>query len=304
MKIIHNIEFKMGSKEEKLPGFDSDFPYIASYVDLDKYMGRFVPWHWHKAMELFYMESGEMEYYTPKGHFVFPAGSGGMVNSNVLHMTKPMPSNENSIQLLHIFDPSIIAGEQGSRIEQKYVMPITAVPQLEMIALHPDCPGHAKILEKIREAFLLDRQELGFEVRLREALSEIWLGLYELSRPILEQKKKNDKINDTIKMMMIYIHEHYPEKISISELAASAFLSERECFRIFQDCLHMTPMEYLRSYRLQMACQMLAKGQETVSSIGHACGLGSSSFFGKVFRESIGCTPLQYRRNWQNSDMD
>lgn len=267
-------------------------------------MGRFVPWHWHKAIELFYMESGEMEYYTPKGHFVFPAGSGGMVNSNVLHMTKPMPSNENSIQLLHIFDSSIIAGEQGSRIEQRYVMPITAAPQLEMVALYPDCAEHAKILKNIRESFLLDRQELGVEVRLREALSEIWLGLYELSRPILEQKKKTDKTNDTVKMMMIYIHEHYPEKISISELAASAFLSERECFRIFQDCLHMTPMEYLRSYRLQMACQMLTKGQETVSSIGHACGLGSSSFFGKVFREYVGCTPLQYRRRWQDSDIN
>ena len=40
-----------------------------------------------------------------------------------------------------------------------------------------------------------------------------------------------------------------------------------------------------RAYRLQAACQMLAKGQEAVTVISHECGLGSSSYFGKVFRE-------------------
>jgi len=30
MKNIHSIEFYTGSKEELLPGFEKDFPYIAS----------------------------------------------------------------------------------------------------------------------------------------------------------------------------------------------------------------------------------------------------------------------------------
>lgn len=302
MKIIHDIEFKTGSKEEKLPGFMPDFPYIASYVELDKYIGRFVPWHWHKAVELFYMESGEIEYHTPKGDFLFPEGSGGMLNSNVLHMTRPRAEEKENIQLLHIFDPSLIGGEHGSRIEQTYVMPVTAASQLEMIALYPDNEAQADVLRMIRESFLLDKNKFGYEVRLREVLSEIWLHLFELARPILEQKEKQDKVTDTIKSMMIYVHEHYAEKLSVSELADSVFLSERECFRLFRDCLHMTPMEYVRSYRLQMACQMLANGQEPVTQIGQACGLGSSSFFGKTFREYVGCTPTQYRQRWQNND--
>ena len=55
MKDIANIEFRSGSKEERLPGFAPDFPYIASRAELDKYIGRFVPWHWHKTVELFYL---------------------------------------------------------------------------------------------------------------------------------------------------------------------------------------------------------------------------------------------------------
>ena len=303
MKDISSIEFHMGSKEERLPDFSSQFPYIASRTDLDKHMGRFVPWHWHKAVELFYVESGMLEYCIPAGKITFPEGSGGMVNSNVLHMTRAQTKTKGNIQVLHIFDPSFIAGEQGSRIEQEYVMPIVAASQLEIIQLHPEQPEQAKILNLIRNSFHLSVKDIGYEIKLREALSEIWLQLFIHTRSIREGKPEYGKTNDKIKMMMIYVHEHFWEKISVKELAAAAFISERECFRIFQDCLHMSPVEYMKSYRLQIACQMLAKGRETITSISHACGLGSSSYFGKLFREKVGCTPLEYRRKWQDSDI-
>ncbi|MCI8358754.1 MAG: helix-turn-helix transcriptional regulator [Lachnospiraceae bacterium] len=303
MKNIHSIEFQTGSKEELLPDFADDFPYIASRAELDKYIGGYVPWHWHRTVELFYMESGSLEYNTPGGRLLFPAGSGGMVNSNVLHMTKPVSKTEKNIQLLHIFDVSLLAGEQGSRIAQKYIAPVVTAPQLELIPLFPGNAAEEKILRLIFESLHFSTDEFGYEIRLREALSEIWLMLFELSRPIWEKQGAQNKSNDKIKLMMIYIHEHYREKISVPELAAAAYLSERECFRVFHDCLHTTPAEYIRAYRLQAACQMLAKGREPVTAVGHICGLGSSSYFGKVFREYAHCTPSEYRRKWQNSDI-
>lgn len=303
MKTVQKIEFHTGSKEELLPGFTDEFPYIASRVELDKYTGCFVPWHWHRAVEIFYMESGSLEYHTPHGKIEFPAGSGGMVNANVLHMTKVLSRTEKNIQLLHIFDASLLGGEQGSRIERQYIAPIVTAPQIEVIPVFPGNVQQDCILERILESLHLPNDKFGYEMKLREALSEIWLMLFELSRPMLAQGGEANRNNDRIKLMMIYIHEHYPEKISIRELAAAAYLSERECFRVFHDYLHMTPVEYIKSYRLQKASQMLEKGQEPITEICHACGLGSSSYFGKVFREYAGCTPLEYRRKWQDSDI-
>ena len=159
-----------------------------------------------------------------------------------------------------------------------------------------------KILKLLADSFHLSSDEFGYEIKLREALTEIWLMLFELSHSMREKKGEHSKSNDKIKQMMIYIHEHYREKISIPELAAAAYLSERECYREFRDCLNMTPVEYITAYRLQAACQMLAKGQEAVTVISHECGLGSSSYFGKVFREYAHCSPIEYRKKWQNSD--
>lgn len=303
MRNIQSIEFYSGSKEELLPDYADDFPYIASNVDLNNYIGRSVPWHWHRAVELFYMKSGSIEYSTPGGKMLFPAGSGGLVNSNVLHMTRAMSKTEHNQSFLHIFDPYLLAGEQGSRIEKKYILPITTAPQIEMIPVYPGDAKQDMILKLILEAFQILEQDFGYEMKLREVLSEIWLMLFESARPLLEKGGKYNKSNDKIKTMLVYIHEHYSEKISVSELAASAYLSERECFRVFQECLHMTPVEYIKSYRLQMACQMLARSQEPVTVISQACGLGSSSYFGKVFREYAHCTPLEYRGKWQDCDI-
>ena len=278
MKDVHCIEFHTGSREERIPELAKDFPYTASRATLDRYIGSTVPWHWHQAVELFYMESGCVEYTTPGGKLVFPAGSGGFVNSNVLHTTRAISQTEENVQLLHIFDVSLLAGERGSRIEQKYILPITSDPQLEILPLLPD---HAAG---------------------RESLTELWLMLVEQSHSVSSSNRNSAGGNDKIKLMLIYIHEHYPENLSVKELAAAAYTSERECYRIFREHLHTTPIAYLTAYRIQIACQMLAESKASITEVGTACGMGNSSYFGKVFREVVGCTPRQYRYKRQNNN--
>lgn len=304
MKTIHSIKLREGSKEEILPDFSPDFPYIASRSEVDKFAGRFVPWHWHKEIELFYVQCGAVEYYTPKGKTVFPEGSAGLVNSNILHMTRIPDHVSRNSSTIHLFDASFLGGQQGSRIEQKYITPLITASHIEIIPLMPDVPNEAELIDVIRDSFCILPEEYGYEMKLRSALSEIWCRFLSFASPLMDSKAISNKTNDKLKMMMVYIHEHFPEKITVSDIAASAFISERECFRAFQECLHMTPVEYLKSYRLQNACHMLAASQEAITTVCHACGLGSSSYFGKVFKEQIGCTPLEYRRTWQDNDIN
>ena len=118
-KISIALNFILEARKNCFPVLKKIFPISLQGQNLTSYIGHYVPWHWHKTVELFYMESGSIEYDTPGGKLLFPAGSGGIVNSNVLHMTKAISQKEKNIQLLHIFDVSLLAGEQGSRIEQK-----------------------------------------------------------------------------------------------------------------------------------------------------------------------------------------
>lgn len=293
MKTVCSVEFKPGTKEELLPDFDTAFPYIATCSE--KNGGDVSPWHWHQAVELFYMDSGSLEYTTPSGHHVFPAGSAGFINTNIPHTARNSAGQEHSRQLLHLFDPLLIAGQQGSRIEEKYVLPLTTASQIELLPLDPGDPIQAEIIGLIRRSFRLSPVEPGYELSIRSALSEIWLRLLDTAAPLLRQKHRSSHNSEQIKLMMIYVHEHYGEKLSVTELAQAACISQRACFNLFQDLLHTTPMEYVKNYRLQTACKLLAMTRQSVGEIAAACGLGSSSYFSQTFRRQIGCTPLEYR---------
>ncbi|MEG1778306.1 MAG: AraC family transcriptional regulator, partial [Angelakisella sp.] len=109
MEIVHGVTFRSESKEELLPNFEAAFPYICSCAELDTFTDCFAPWHWHKEVELFYIQRGVLEYCTPKGKTIFPTGSGGLVNTNILHTTKPQDGVRNTTQLEHIFDTSLIS---------------------------------------------------------------------------------------------------------------------------------------------------------------------------------------------------
>ncbi|MBU5482032.1 AraC family transcriptional regulator [Blautia sp. MSJ-19] len=303
MKKIDAVIFQPGSREELLPGFSQEFPYICSCSELDKYPDRSAPWHWHKAVELFYMEKGSIEYYTSSGRTVIPEGSGGIVNSNVLHMTRALSTSGTVRSTLHIFDTSLIGGRHGSRIEQKYITPVITASRIELLVLSPDNHRHTQLLNLLRDSFLISEQDLGYELRLRSALSEIWLGIYREALPLLEKSENEILDSSRLKELMTYVHEHFSEKITVQQLSSNALMSERECFRLFHDCLHTSPMEYVRNYRLQMACQMLIESKDSITVISHTCGLGNSSHFGKIFREAMNCTPSEYRQKWQNHDI-
>lgn len=290
-----STRFRENSNEEWLEKFTPEFPYQCSRVYLNN---RDVFWHWHGAVELFYMESGALTYYTPQGRMFFPEGSGGLINSDVLHRTTPQSREQKTMQLLHLFDASLLADHPGGRIMRRYILPLISPSRPEVLALSPENPAHAETLAKLRASFTLSEDELGYELKLREALTGIWLDLFRL---FPAEAERRDDGNGALKQMMTYVQEHYAEPLRIRDVAAAGFVSERECYRAFHDALHASPLEYVTDVRLRHACARLAKGSESVTGIALACGFGSASFFGKVFRARFGATPTEYRRSWQDS---
>lgn len=302
MKNIQGIQLIMESNEELLPDFFMDFPYICSCVEFDKCIDPVVPWHWHHAVELFYIKSGKIEYTTPNGKWIFSAGMGGFVNSNILHTSRVGLTKEETVEVLHLFDPELLSGGISNRIEERYIRPLTDRAGLEMICLSPEKPDQAVLLQKIRAGFDLEEGSWGYEIALRQLLTEIWLGLLEQACATTEKLCKNKDTDDKMKAMMSYIQEHYTETIAVDRLAKEAHISKRVCFRLFQENLHMSPLEYMREYRLRKACMDLVETEKSMTEIASDCGFGTSSYFGKIFRERFNCSPARYRREWHDCD--
>lgn len=304
MLVVSSVDLYPGSQEERLPGFTPQFPHLVSCSILDRYPQHTVPWHWHRSVELFYIKSGALIYYTPGGQRLFRAGSGGLVNSNVLHRTRAVETGAESIQYVHLFEPELVTGVSGGVIEQRYVAPLLKARGLELIGLSPEDPVQAETLALLRESYALDETDFGYELELQAVLCRIWAGLARQVQAQLGQTPPAvETASEKIKPMMLYIHAHLAEKLSVEQLAAAVFCSEREYYRTFRACLHTTPGEYIRNVRLQTACKLLRETELAVTEVARRCGLGSSSYFGAQFRQEFGCTPTEYRLKWQNSDI-
>ena len=151
----------------------------------------------------------------------------------------------------------------------------------------------------LRDSFQIDENQTGFEITLRAALLAIWLKILDIM-PEACRITIDKNVNECLKRMLNYIQTHFSETIRIAEVAAQGLISERECYRLFQSRIQCSPNAYITGYRLEKACALLRDSEETITLISQLCGFGSSSHFGKLFAERYGCTPRQYRHNWQN----
>ncbi len=90
----------------------------------------------------------------------------------------------------------------------------------------------------------------------------------------------------------------YAEPLSIAQLADSVYLSERHFRRQFEKLYHETPKAYLQKVRLNAATELLLQKELSVTDIALACGFSDCNHFSRVFRQSFGISPTEYRKRY------
>lgn len=93
------------------------------------------------------------------------------------------------------------------------------------------------------------------------------------------------------------IHIHHRNIPNMDALESLVDINGTECSRLFRKYLKITPMEYIRRYRIETACQLLASTDMSVTEISVQCGM-NASYLSKKVREITGVTPLAYRRHY------
>ena len=75
----------------------------------------------------------------------------------------------------------------------------------------------------------------------------------------------------------------------------SFILCVSECLRCFHNTIGTTPIQYLKSFRIKKAAELLTNTDLKIVDIGIMCGFQDMSYFAKTFRNIYGCTPSKYR---------
>jgi AraC-like DNA-binding protein len=305
MKEMDSLLNLKDNNEEIVPIDSAEYPFVCIYRYLDRCIGSIIPWHWHSFLELSYVAEGELIYQTPDETFTLKKGDAMFINSDTLHFIRPAGQAKDCCIVAFLFDMHFLSGMYSSLFEQNYLRPVMNCRSLQMYPIHPDSRRRLEMLDSILKVRDLDKAGgFGSEFEVRHELSRFWCMLMEETEEIRrEDRKLPDTDSQRIKDMMHFIEEHYGDKITIDDIAKSAGISERECRRCFGSCMNLSPVDYLNKFRIRKSAERLLKTGDSVLDIGLDCGFSSNSYFGKTFREEMGCTPKEYRKNSGGSPM-
>lgn len=92
-----------------------------------------------------------------------------------------------------------------------------------------------------------------------------------------------------------YIRDNCAEDISNTEIGAMFGYHPFYVSRMLKDRKGVTLHQYIVSYRLRLAANMLCETEKTVNEISELCGFSDPSYFTKAFKAVYGATPKAFR---------
>ncbi|TCL06204.1 AraC family transcriptional regulator [Sodalis ligni] len=92
------------------------------------------------------------------------------------------------------------------------------------------------------------------------------------------------------------MHERPTRAWTVAELAKEAALSRSAFFERFSRAVGVTPMEYLLTWRMAMAKDLLRHDKGSIAGIAEHVGYSSASTFSVAFTRHVGMAPTRYAR--------
>ena len=133
-------------------------------------------------------------------------------------------------------------------------------------------------------------------IRLRNSLREKVSN--EVGRRALEMPKmQNARDAQFMSAINAAIEEQIrKDDFSIDALADAMCMSKANFYRKFKAITGTSPNEYMKTYRLNRAAEMIAEGAR-INEAAEAVGFDSSSYFAKCFKAKFGVLPNDYLKN-------
>lgn len=283
--------FINSQKHELLDYVTEKFPVACYFDDLNQ---KFNPWHWHEEFEVGIVRENPVMIRTPDGERCLNRGDCFFINSGVLHSIQNTGPDKCFVDGL-VFHGRLPGGDMDSIFWENYILPVQLDPALSFIIF--DSVHQKSAADLISSAWMeCVRNDDGFENTVRFLLTKLFLMIHQEHLETIPQRNKKETVNvERSKTMLGYIKEHFPEEITLQDIADSASVSRSECIRCFRTVLKTSPVTYLNKYRLQYAAGLLSSTSWKISYICQQCGFHEVGYFSKSFKKIYGCSPSEYR---------
>ncbi|MBQ5799807.1 MAG: helix-turn-helix transcriptional regulator [Oscillospiraceae bacterium] len=265
--------------------FSQEFPLAVCVQNFRHATEDYIPYHWHKELQMTWVRKGELAYNVNGEQFVLGRGELLFVRDHCLHSSKTVAGDVETLCLNfapEIFHPAIL---------KNYVLPLLEDERFSYALL----PVDEARLVALGRIGALERESLAYFSAcnfLSDCFEEI-LRRFEIAAAAGDREELQ-----LFQTMIDFAHSHCAQPLTVRQIAASAGLGKNRCTALFQKYAAQPPAKYLAQYRLHLARGMLLGSDRTVSEISADVGYNQVSHFIEQFRLRYGLSPLQYRRKY------
>lgn len=110
------------------------------------------------------------------------------------------------------------------------------------------------------------------------------------------QSRQSNTLRDFyIKEAISFIEQNFQNDITVEDIAYSCGLNRSYFGKIFHENMGKSPQEFLISYRMTKAAELLKLTKLSIADIGNAVGYPNQLHFSRAFKNVYGISPRQWR---------
>lgn len=266
--------------------------YVSQVSESEGPFVRFMHMH-PQTVELILITEGEGEYFI--GDRIYPVRKGDLLvyNSQVVHdeyLEGGRPVGTICCAINHIARPGLRANA---------LIPDARVPVI------PLYHHYETVLKLMSSIFTMINQRAVDGPAMAQLLTRVLLKYIEGNVLLCidnDETARNDNLLDVIKN---YIDLNFSEPIRLETLASKFNVSPWFVSHEFKRRYGYAPMDYLIKRRLGEAQSLLTTddgGREKITSIAYRVGFSNLSYFQYYFKNKVGKTPGQYRKDYRKAN--
>jgi YesN/AraC family two-component response regulator len=293
---MDNLNFEK-LKEHKQHG-ESMLP-IALYAVTHYKTGPILPYHWHNELEFIYVSDGEAVFTIDNEVLSVQAGECIFVNGGQIHsgFSKTADCTYFSV----VFDTELLTHPFDACRE--YFDGIKMGKLKIFIHFMPTSPSQNKVILKLKAIIEeLTVKNIGYELALKSELLSIFSILFRENLFTLMSENHKSPLHSkkyhTLKKIMGYIYKNYDKKIKLTDISESVSFTPQYLCKFFKEMTDTSIASYINHYRIEAASTLLKISTLSITDIALECGFDNLSYFNRVFKKQMGCTPTAFRSKY------
>ena len=239
-----------------------------------------------------------------RNHFLFHyviSGTGKLFANDSKGVTQEY--NIKSMQGFMIFPDQITTYIVDNDMPWEYVWVefdgLRAKAVVESAGFSPDNPVYKARSKEFREEMM---KEMNYIAENGSSSPLHIIGHLYLFLDFLARSTEGIKVNHGSKLRDFYIHEalefishNFQNDISVENIADVCGLNRSYFGKIFKQALGKSPQEFLLSYRMVKAAELLKLTKLSVGDISLAVGYDNQMHFSRAFKSVYGISPKKWR---------